>query len=69
MMCNNMFQLSTAGGGPFSALLLGLEHRYYGGAAFDAVPWMGAAQLGVTGSLGHNWLVAWVKAGNRAKLG
>lgn len=37
MMCNNMFQLSTAGGGPFSALLLGLEHRYYGGAAFDGV--------------------------------
>lgn len=34
MTCNNMVHLAS---GRFNALLLGLEHRYYGGSAFDGV--------------------------------
>jgi hypothetical protein len=34
MTCNNMVHLAS---GRFNALLLGLEHRYYRGSAFDGV--------------------------------
>lgn len=34
MMCNNMVELAKE----FGAIMLGVEHRYYGGADFDGVP-------------------------------
>ena len=39
--CNNMVELAQS----FGAMMLGLEHRYYGGAAFDGVPNFSTANL------------------------